>query len=313
MSKDQSPFTEEAEKLFGVSLKKKKKTHSPRKHGPSHAGGEEGSDEVAWLTSYADMMTVLCCFFILLVSMANFDPVQFGQMMEKIAEHFSPETMKKLVPDVGISKTKTKEQLAENNPHLLSAKEAENQKPELDKETNSKASPEEKKQMSTMLADLKEYADVSKTTKIKYDNGLEIVFTATSLFESGSPAIDRDMNESLDMIVGIIKSKGTNFPIVIEGHTDGNPFTGNSIYPSNWELSAARAAYVLRKFEKAGIPKKNLVALGYGDSRPQYPEFNGLGKPIPENQRLNRRVVIKVLYPHQAPKDKIGLGVFFSE
>ena len=164
-----------------------------------------------------------------------------------------------------------------------------------------------------MLADLKEYADMSKVAKIKYDKGLEIVFTASSIFEAGRSELDRDVEDSINTMVNIIKSKGLNFPILIEGHTDSNKLPSNSIYPSNWELSSARAALVLRKFEKAGIPSKNLVAVGYGSTRPQYPEFDGLGKLLPENQRLNRRVVIKVLYPHQAPKDKMGLGIYFNE
>ena len=98
--------------------------------------------------------------------------------------------------------------------------------------------------------------------------------------------------------------------MLVEGHTDDTDIRSRR-YPSNWELSSARAAKVISVFEKAGIKRDRLVAVGYGDTRPIYNNYDEEGNSIPENQRLNRRVTIKVLARPGEDEDKMGLGIFF--
>ena len=81
--------------------------------------------------------------------------------------------------------------------------------------------------------------------------------------------------------------------IFVEGHTDDSPISSER-YPSNWELSAARASLVVRMLENKGFRKDRLSPQGFADSRPILPNRDEAGKPIPDNQAQNRRVVIRI-------------------
>ncbi|HLE12660.1 MAG: hypothetical protein A2504_10070 [Bdellovibrionales bacterium RIFOXYD12_FULL_39_22] len=292
----------------------------------------KANTEGTWLTSYADLMSLMACFFILLVGFANYEDPIFQKRAQEMARYFNgsliEDSGEKGEVDVSASQKSTKQgkknervlepivgemvdQSEAASPTSTSEQSEEMQKQDLEQSAAEKEKAEQEKvQMQQLLASVKEFSDSSKTVTVSYEQGLEIVFTSSNFFESGHVAPDREVEESIDFLIDIIKNAGYNFPIMIEGHTDGVPLN-SKIYPSNWELSSVRAAYVLRKFERAGFPPERLVAVGFGSARPLYSEVNGLGKPILENRRHNRRVIIKVLYPKDAPRDKIGLGVFF--
>ena len=76
--------------------------------------------------------------------------------------------------------------------------------------------------------------------------------------------------------------------IIIEGHTDNLPITGGR-YPSNWELSSARAASVLRFFERKGVSPKRMSIVGHGANKPVESNHTEDGR------KKNRRVVVKIL------------------
>ena len=87
--------------------------------------------------------------------------------------------------------------------------------------------------------------------------------------------------------------KFRDYQITIEGHTDDAPIS-TAQFPSNWELSTARASAVVHYFLEQGIAAQKLRAAGYADTFPVAPNRDSAGKPIPENQARNRRVVIKL-------------------
>jgi len=278
--------------------------HYEEEHIESHlsvdAGGHE-SDEVAWLTSYADMMTVLCCFFILLVSMAEFDAKKFGNQVEQVAKYFNPE--KEVTAEAGKIKVEQGE-----------AKIAKSQEGTGTLEGGSKVDEKKPDQMEQLVTLLSAALENNSLAKVSKENGTQIVFTGISMFEGGDAKLAPNVEQALDVMIDIIKTKGKDFSILVEGHTDDMPLQESGRFPSNWELSAARASYVLRKFEKSGFNSNNLVAVGYAHTRPAYPNVDGLGKAIAENQRLNRRVVIKII-PKDLKgdeKERLGLGIFFK-
>jgi chemotaxis protein MotB len=84
-----------------------------------------------------------------------------------------------------------------------------------------------------------------------------------------------------------------DYMITVEGHTDDMPI-GTGQFPSNWELSTARASAVVRYLINNGIPAAKLRAVGYAQVMPKVPNRDVTGRPIPENQAQNRRVVIKL-------------------
>lgn len=96
-----------------------------------------------------------------------------------------------------------------------------------------------------------------------------------------------------DVAVTLKSSTFDSYHISIEGHTDDTPIATGQ-FQSNWELSTARAAAVVRFFLEQGISPRKLTAAGYADTFPIAPNRNADGTVIPENQARNRRVVIKL-------------------
>ncbi|OFZ18444.1 MAG: hypothetical protein A2X94_00425 [Bdellovibrionales bacterium GWB1_55_8] len=125
-------------------------------------------------------------------------------------------------------------------------------------------------------------------------NGVEISFITSLLFPPGNADLSPQSTEPLKILGDVIKSTGKKFQILVEGHTDDSPIASGR-FPSNWELSAARAASIVRFFQTMGFPAENLSATGYGESRPIFPNRDPAGHVISDNQAKNRRVVIKVL------------------
>ncbi|MCB0384733.1 MAG: OmpA family protein [Bdellovibrionales bacterium] len=127
-------------------------------------------------------------------------------------------------------------------------------------------------------------------------DGMEITFRSNLLFDSGSSELKPHVKATMKMIAGLISNSVEDAEILVGGHTDDSPIHTRR-FPSNWELSAARAASVVKEFISTGYDPKMLVALGYAETRPAYPNRDEKGLPIPENRERNRRVVIKVVSP----------------
>jgi chemotaxis protein MotB len=82
----------------------------------------------------------------------------------------------------------------------------------------------------------------------------------------------------------------------IDGHTDDQPVATQQ-YPSNWELSAARAGAVARLFLALGMQPTRVEIVGFGDTRPKVANRDAQGRPLPANQAINRRVTVHVFHP----------------
>ena len=87
--------------------------------------------------------------------------------------------------------------------------------------------------------------------------------------------------------------KDVNWVLQVDGHTDDKPIR-NVVYPTNWELSAARATGVLRFFEAQSLPTKVMRAVAYADSRPKRPNVDKEGRPVALHRAMNRRIVVKI-------------------
>ncbi len=124
--------------------------------------------------------------------------------------------------------------------------------------------------------------------------GVVIEFGGDLLFQHGSAEIRPKMLPALKRLAATLMSDRYNsFNFSVEGHTSDEPFSSD-LYPSNWELSAARAAAVVRFLESRGIPRVRLKATGLYDNAPKYPNHDPYGEPIPQNMMKNRRVIIHV-------------------
>lgn len=201
-----------------------------------------------WLVTYADAITLLMSFFILIASISRIDLNVF----EKVQAGISRDLLQKEVVQ----------------PLTLL---------EIDIEDV----------LFTYSAET--FADVSVD-----DKGIVIELQANALFPSGSAQLK---NDALPMLQKFAETFGSPryeyYVIEIEGHTDDVPIN-TPLFPSNWELSAARATNVVRFFISRGIAATRLRAIGFAETQPKLPNREADGKAIPENQAANRRVAIRV-------------------
>ena len=213
----------------------------------------EGDDESNWLVSYADMMTLLCGFFIMMFSMAKLDEPQYEIVREAIAKQFGGEFK----------------------------------------------SPAQ--EMARFMAQFLEEKGLKTEASIDVDpSGVSVIFKSAVFFNTLSAELNPDGTKILTQLIGAVKNRqeleSKQFKIVVEGYTDGRPITGG-VFASNWELSSARAARVVRLFRENGFSPMHLAAIGYGDTRPQSAERSPSGEFNEESLAKNRRVVVRILEP----------------
>ncbi len=112
------------------------------------------------------------------------------------------------------------------------------------------------------------------------------------LFEKGSAMIKPKMQDSLKRLAATLMSdRYQNFIFSVNGHTSDEEFSSPQ-FPSNWELSSARAAAVASFLETRGLMRDRLKIVGMYDTAPKLPNKDPYGNPIPNNRAKNNRVVI---------------------
>jgi outer membrane protein OmpA-like peptidoglycan-associated protein len=127
------------------------------------------------------------------------------------------------------------------------------------------------------------------------ENSILLKLKDAVLFAPGSDQLSEVSQEMLEKVEASLANFKDLSVVNIEGHTDDNPIF-SARFPSNWELSSARSARIARLFFEKGLKKPQLVSEGYAESRPLVPNRDDEGTSIPENQSLNRRVVIRLKF-----------------
>ena len=218
----------------------------------------------AWLATYADLVTLLMAFFVLLFAFSTMDAQKFTTLMEAFNGSFG-------VLDGG--KTVSPEALVTNA--RIQSKGTEHRFQKLAKELEEKI--EEIKE-----ANGEEAAGLEANVKIT-ERGIEISFGASNFFSLGKAELRTTAEEILDSVY--VKLRGIPNTIAVEGHTDNLPI--NTIrYPSNWELSTARATTVLKYLiNQDSSLNGRIFAAGYADTRPI--AINGTINGRSKNRRVD--------------------------
>jgi chemotaxis protein MotB len=133
---------------------------------------------------------------------------------------------------------------------------------------------------------LQEMINKGKVQILQSNWGISIDINASILFGSADADLNQDARQTLNTISSILKAEA--YPIRIEGYTDNKPIK-NRNFPSNWELSSARASGVVRYFIQQGIASERLAALGYAENNPIADNNSEVGRA------RNRRVLLKIL------------------
>jgi chemotaxis protein MotB len=224
-----------------------------------------------WLTTFNDLVTLLMVFFVLLFTMSTIDTRKMQDFQYALQSGLGiMETGNK----VAISVKKT--QPVDDMSHIMTQAEG---------ERNRRGSG----QVDAKLAD-------SIGQLVKADLGIQVTHTHQGtrlsfadqvLFDFGRAAISPTGFIFLDKIADVLKK--VPYAVRVEGHTDNVPIQTRR-FPSNWELSVARAVNVVKYFaEVSNIDPKRLSAVGYGESRPVAPNDS------PSDRAKNRRVEILLL------------------
>ena len=147
-------------------------------------------------------------------------------------------------------------------------------------------------QLGEAVANLKSQGQAA--VEQKGDRLTTIEISSAAFFGSGSATLSGPGRAILqDVAATLGTDKLRDYHVTVEGHTDDSPIT-TAQFPSNWELSTARASAVVHFFLDHGIPALRLRAAGYADTFPVVANRDAAGTAIPENQARNRRVVIKL-------------------
>lgn len=227
-----------------------------------------------WLLTYADLMNLLLILFIIFFAMSQVDTQKFQQLSQSLGMAFGNGSASLSAIQGGGSGNSLIDFPATAPSPVIPSQLEEQQMEAIQGE------------ISQMVKSEGLSADVSV---VMHDRGIVITINEKVLFKSGSSEIEKESQEKVIKIGKDILSQIQNKYIRVEGHTDNVPIK-SVLFPSNWELSAARATNVLRILvEQAGIDPKTISAVGYGEYTPLVPNTSD------QNRAKNRRVDIVIL------------------
>jgi len=220
-----------------------------------------------WLATFGDLMSLLLCFFVLLLSMSTMDAKKVQEAIGSLQGALS-------VLEGGTQTEVSRERIQKATPVVKNE--------ETSKTVN---------KLSQAITEFKEMTQAGKGNAIaleEAEEGFFIRLPADITFPPGSAKItNQDALLFLKRVAMIIKNYlPKNVDIQIKGFTDNVPPPKNSPYKDNWELSAARALSVLKIFIKDGVDPRKLSAAAYGEYHPIASNLT------PEGRAKNRRVEI---------------------
>jgi chemotaxis protein MotB len=252
-------------------------------------GGEHAEDE-RWLLTYADMITLLMALFMVLFSISSVNTSKFETLKEVLSDAFSPRVVD---GGAGIVGGGGQDELDQPRPEPpIPAIAPIPIDPQHDQAQSSASARSEQEEFARLKRLLDEYARANGfaaqvETEIR-QRGLTIrVLTDRVLFDSASATLKPQATPLLGQIARLV-NLDLRHPVAVEGHTDPLPIA-TDYYPSNWELSGARAASVVRFMAARGIGPSRLSATGFADLRPIAANSTEQGRS------RNRRVEIVLL------------------
>lgn len=254
---------------------------------------EEHENLERWLVSYADFITLLFAVFVVLYALSQLDLAKFKDLKISLAEAFAPT----LIQGKG-SKSALLDKAGEKVLNENKQGDDVNILPPINPQLELKKEQEVKEELQKAI----EKGDL-KGVSIKVDKrGLVISLVDSIFFDSGSANLKDKSKTILQKVAFTIKKEFPGNKIRIEGHTDSDPIHTGA-FPSNWELSAARASSVVRYFiSDFKMDKQAFSAVGYADAIPIAPNDNS------QNKQKNRRVEIVILNSKTSEQEASGTG-----
>ena len=228
---------------------------------------EESINHERWLVSYADFITLLFAFFVVMYSISSVNEGKYKVLSDSMEGIFSqPERSMKPIPvgDEALQGEATQEYEG------VSSTQVDDPLLSIAKQVN--------EQFGELLGDGQLHVRANEMW-------LELELSSSLLFPSGDAIPHQDAFAIIEKISAILAPFSN--PIQVEGFTDDLPIS-TALYPTNWELSAARAASIVRMLVMDGVQPNRLAAVGYGEFQPIADNSHAAGRA------RNRRVVLVI-------------------
>lgn len=280
---------------------------------------DEHENHERWVISYADFITLLFAFFVVMYSISSVNDGKYKVLSDSLVGAFNMRSRDVAVLELGDQSVKNVSERVISLPVPGDFPSQEDYKYTVEglfedrQDISAQAAPQEGEvahlsRLSDQLALSLQNLIAEGVANVQFHpDWIEIDIQSSVLFNSGS-AQPSAMARQIVMKVADLLRNYRN-PVQVEGFTDNIPIQTDQ-FPSNWELSAARAAAVVRLFELAEIAPDRLAAVGFGEHRPVAPNDTEAGRA------RNRRVALIISrltpQPAQAPPGavdyKIGAG-----
>jgi chemotaxis protein MotB len=214
---------------------------------------EEHENHERWLVSYADFITLLFAFFVVMYSVSQLNEGKYRVLSDSLLQAFKPSPP----PKPSIAPDDPRSMLPISPITRLALKRDEAQRRARAERMRAIA-----QQVMQALAPLVQSGQVRVTQS---QRGVAVEINASLLFKSAQAALEPESQKALTAVAQVLGASDN--AIEVEGHTDRDPISTPQ-FPSNWELSGARASSVVRLFIDNGVAAPRLVAIGYADTRP---------------------------------------------
>lgn len=240
---------------------------------------DEHENHDRWLVSYADFITLLFAFFVVMYAVSSVNEGKYKVLSNSLENAFSNTTGKVGGQPVAVMQgTLPIPPKPIGKPDkLVEQKKIEEKKTEQRQKMKNVA--------NSIMDALQPLVAQGKVRLLETSRGVTVEINDSILFPLGQARLQPASGSALLAIAQVLSA--SDFPVTIEGHTDNAPIATPQ-FPSNWELSAVRATTVLRLFNEGGVGSERLTAIGYGETRPI--ETNTTA----EGRARNRRVSILI-------------------
>lgn len=236
-----------------------------------------------WLISYADFVTLLFAFFVVMYSLSSVNESKYKTFSDSMSIAFS----NRPILSETIKAPNEQEQLLKTLVDKRTARLGEQQR---------KIQDRMHKLTSGLMQVMSPLIDQHLVTINPTKRGVEIDISASLLFKTGEAALQPGALGVLRQVSAVLSNE--ELPVEVEGHTDDIPIM-TAQFPSNWELSSARASSVVRMMISNGVPEKRLAVVGLASNQPLAPNDSS------ENRAKNRRVNITIVAPNM---ERVGNG-----
>jgi chemotaxis protein MotB len=256
---------------------------------------EEHENHERWLVSYADFITLLFAFFVVMYAISSINEGKYRVMSDSIVDAFkNTPTSEKVI------------YVPAPTPHTAESGKIQIKpiptKPQSAADAGEIEKAHEREQMKSVAGNLLNVMDtLVKGGQVKVtesNRGISIEINASLLFSPAQADLNKDTVDVLKAVAQVLASD--THQVQIEGHTDNLPIA-SAVFPSNWELSSARASSVTRLFVENGVAPGRIVVIGYADNRPVD------SNDTPEGRARNRRVTVMILAESEGEKTDVAL------